>query len=210
MTAQGTVKLAGATFGVTELALASGKLVDLNGEANSLVLDADGNTHISAPTDNQIDIAVNGADDFVIVANILRALSGSVVETNTVNETTAGSGVTIDGALIKDARTDAGRVVQALTTSGAITINSGLVTLAHNTVVIAATLDAPVAGDELYIVDASASGTAAHTVTLSGGVTWDGTNTIATLNAPGEALHVIAISATRWFIVDNIGSVALS
>ena len=36
----------------------------LNYLANSLVLDADGNTHISAPTDNQIDISVNGADDF--------------------------------------------------------------------------------------------------------------------------------------------------
>ena len=99
---------------------------------------------------------------------------------------------------------------QELTASGAITRNNGLVLLNHATVIIAATLDAPAVGDELFIIDNAASGTAAHTVTVPAGVTWDGTNTIATLNAPDEALHVVAISATRWFILENIGSVALS
>lgn len=132
------------------------------------------------------------------------------VAADTIAELTAGAGVTIDGANIKDGRSDAGRAVQELTASGAITINSGLVKLNHATVAVAATLDAPVAGDDLLIVDSSASGTAAHTVTLPAGVTWDGTNNTATLNAPGEALYVVALTATRWFIVLNIGSVALS
>jgi hypothetical protein len=100
--------------------------------------------------------------------------------------------------------------VQTLTATGAITITSGLVLLNHASTIIAATLAAPVAGNELYIVDSSASGTAAHTVTLPSGVTFDGTNNTATLNAPGEALHLIALSATRWFILENIGAVALS
>lgn len=99
---------------------------------------------------------------------------------------------------------------QTLAASGAITINSGLAMLAHATIVIEATLDAPAAGDELYIVDTSATGTAAHTVTVPAGVTWDGSHTIATFNAPGEALHVIALSATRWLILENIGEVVLS
>lgn len=99
---------------------------------------------------------------------------------------------------------------QTLTVTGAITIDSGIVQLQHASTIIAATLDAPTVGDELYIIDTSASGTAAHTVTLPAGVTWDGTNNTATLNAPNEALHVIAVSATRWFILDNIGAVALS
>lgn len=99
---------------------------------------------------------------------------------------------------------------QELTVSGEIQLDCGLVLLNHNSTIIAATLDAPSVGDELYIVDSSASGTAAHTVTLPSGVTWDGTNRVATLNAPGEALHVIAISTTRWFILENIGSVAFS
>ncbi len=143
-------------------------------------------------------------------ANIFRALSGSVIETNTINETTSASGVTIDGALLKDGRSNLGRQVQELTVSGAISIKSGLVLLNHASVIIAATLAAPVAGDELIIVDNSATGTAAHTVTLPGSVTWDGTTQIATFNALGEALHVVAISATRWYIIDNNGSVALS
>lgn len=99
---------------------------------------------------------------------------------------------------------------QTLAASGAITLNSGLAMLAHATVVIEATLDAPAAGDELYIVDTSATGTAAHTVTVPAGVTWDGSHTIATFDAPGEALHVIALSATRWLILENIGTVVLS
>lgn len=99
---------------------------------------------------------------------------------------------------------------QELTATGAITLDSGMVLLNHASTVIAATLDAPVAGDELYIINSSASGTEAHTVTTAGGVTWDGTNNTATFDAPDEALHVIAISATRWFILNNIDSVGLS
>lgn len=100
--------------------------------------------------------------------------------------------------------------VQSLVATGAITITSGLVTLAHNSTVIAATKAAPVAGDVIYIVNTSASGTAAHTVTLPTGVTWDGTNRVATLDAPGEAIAAIAVSATRFFVFANIGTVAFS
>lgn len=230
---------------VTALLLAGGQVADLNGEADALVLDADGNTTISAPTDNQIDIEINGADDFTFTANTFTALSGSTIATNTIAETTAASGVTIDGVLLKDggavfadaatieidtineATAAAGvtidsvllkdgystgfRQPQTLTASGAITVGKhGVVQLNHDTVIIAATLAAPAAGYDLIIVDNSAAGTAAHTVTLPAGVTWDGTNNTATLNAPGEALHVVALSATRWFILENIGSVALS
>jgi hypothetical protein len=100
--------------------------------------------------------------------------------------------------------------VDELTATRAISIKSGVVLLNHISTIIAATLAAPEPGDELFIIDSSASGTAAHTVTLPSGVTWDGTNRIATLNLLGEALHVVAISPTRFFILENIGSVAFS
>lgn len=90
------VKDGGATLGTSGV-------LDLNGEADALTLDADGNTSISAPTGDQIDIEVAGADDFRITANTLTALSGSTIATNTIAETTAASGVTIDGLLVKDA-----------------------------------------------------------------------------------------------------------
>jgi len=135
---------------------------------------------------------------------------GATIEADVIAEATSAAGVTADGVLLKDGRVDAPAGSQILTASGAITINNGVCQLNHATVVIAATLNAPTAGDKLLIVDNSASGTAAHTVTLPAGVTFDGTNNTATLNAPGEALLIQALSATRWFIILNIGSVALS
>lgn len=53
--------------------------VDLNGTANALILDADGDTHISSPNDDQIDIAINGSDDFTITSNSLNVLTGSTI-----------------------------------------------------------------------------------------------------------------------------------
>jgi hypothetical protein len=112
---------------------------------------------------------------------------------------------------LKDGTSNGRRQSQALTATGAITVGRfGVVTLAHATVIIAATLAAPTAGDDLIIVNTSASGTVAHTVTAAAGVTFDGTNNTATLDAPEEALHIVAVSATRWKIMENIGSVALS
>lgn len=85
--------------GSIEMGLQSG-FVDFN--TNELRLDDDGNTSIRADTDNQIDIKINAADDFQFTANTFTALSGSTIATNTIAETTATSGVTIDSLLIKD------------------------------------------------------------------------------------------------------------
>jgi hypothetical protein len=225
--------------------LGSGQVVDLNGEADALVIDADADTTISSPTDDQIDFEIAGADDFRMTANTFTALSGSTIATNTIAETTAASGVTIDGVLVKDGgvtqaaatalATDiisevtaaAGVTVDSvllkdgystgarepltLTATGAITAKKhGLAMLSHATVIIAATLAAPTAGDDLVIVNTSASGTVAHTVKAAAGVTFDGTNNTLTLDAPEEAVHLVALSATRWKIMENIGSVGLS
>jgi hypothetical protein len=48
---------------------------DLDGK--ELILDADGDTSITADTDDQIDIKIAGADDFRFTANTFTALSGS-------------------------------------------------------------------------------------------------------------------------------------
>ena len=50
---------------------------DLNG--NELLLDADGDTSITADTDDQIDIKIAGADDFKFSANAMNVLSGSTL-----------------------------------------------------------------------------------------------------------------------------------
>ena len=50
---------------------------DVNG--SELVLDANGNTSITADTDDQIDIKLSGADDFQFTANSFTALAGSTI-----------------------------------------------------------------------------------------------------------------------------------
>ena len=101
--------------------------------------------------------------------------------------------------------------VQELTESGAVDANSNVIELNHATVVIAATIaDFGVYAGRIVIVkDTSASGTAAHTLTLTGG-TFDGSNNVATLNAPGEQLVVLVGDDGNGTILQNTGSVALS
>jgi len=83
-TASGT----GITFGVSEkttrLVYSDGtNIVDAgfsgasDMEGRELILDADGDTSITADTDDQIDIKIAGADDFQFTANTFTAQSGS-------------------------------------------------------------------------------------------------------------------------------------
>jgi hypothetical protein len=85
-TASGT----GITFGVSEkttkLVYSDGtNIVDagfggaLDIEGRELVLDADGDTTLTADTDDQIDIKIAGADDFQFTANTFTAQSGSSI-----------------------------------------------------------------------------------------------------------------------------------
>lgn len=99
---------------------------------------------------------------------------------------------------------------QALTASGAVTSRIMEVYLNHASVVIAATIADFANHAGLFIVkNTSASGTAAHTLTLTSG-TFDGTNTVATLNAPNEALIVWVDADGNGSIIANVGAVALS
>ena len=50
---------------------------DMNG--GELILDADGDTSITADTDDQIDVKIGGADDFTFSANKFDVLSGSTL-----------------------------------------------------------------------------------------------------------------------------------
>jgi hypothetical protein len=99
-------------------------------------------------------------------------------------------------------------ISQELTASGAIDSNVRNIRLNHASVVIAATFT-PKPG-LVTITDVSATGTAAHTVTLGGGATFNGTNTIATLNALAESLVVFFDNNLAGTVVVNTGSVALS
>lgn len=92
-------------------------------------------------------------------------------------------------------------------TASGVLPNSSFVRLDSATS-LAVTSSTATAG-RLLIVTQKDTGTAGHTLTLSG-CTFDGTNTIATFNAPGETLVLFALSSTRYAIILNLGSVALS
>ncbi len=109
--------------------------------------------------------------------------------------------VAVGGAITFDA--------QALTASGAVSSGVQSVELNHASVVIAATMVATEHKGLFVVKDTSATGTAAHTLTLTGG-TFNGTATVATLNARDEMLVVYFDSAGRGQVIANVGAVALS
>lgn len=117
-----TLTINGTAITATSTLLGAGAAVDLNGEALGLIFDADANTSMAGDTDNQIDIAINGADDFKFTANTFTALSGSTIATDTIAETTGAAGVTVDGLLIKDGVALSPTAVGAVAADGAITI----------------------------------------------------------------------------------------
>ena len=120
-----------------------------------------------------------------------------------------GSQVTATAAELNNAA-DVSARVQELTATGAVTAGVQSIELSHPSTIIAATIaDASNHQGLLIVKNTSASGTAAHTLTLTAG-TFNGTNNVATLNAPNEALVVYIDSAGDGTIVENVGSVALS
>lgn len=72
--------------------------------APSLSFENSATTGLYRSAADTIGIAVAGALDFTIAANTFTAVSGSTIATNTIAETTAAAGVTVDGCLIKDGR----------------------------------------------------------------------------------------------------------
>ncbi len=74
-----------------------GCIFDGGGQVDVFVLDADNDTTISAPTDDQIDIEISGADDFTFTANSFEALTGSAIVSPTYDASGA-SAITIGSA----------------------------------------------------------------------------------------------------------------
>jgi hypothetical protein len=135
--------------------------------------------------------------------NIMDGVTATTAEINILDGVTALAGEI-------NAAADVSVRVQELTVSGAVTARRQSVELNHATVAVAATIaDSTSHEGVFHVKNTSASGTAAHTLTLTAG-TFNGTNNVATLNAPDEALIVYFDSAGNGSILANIGSVALS
>lgn len=134
--------------------------------------------------------------------------SGTVVDSD-LDLYQRGVEITATAAEINNAA-DVSAKVQELTATGAVTAGVQSVELNHATVAVEATIADSTNHQGLLVVkNTSASGTAAHTLTLTAG-TFDGTNNVATLNAPNECLVVYIDSAGDGTIVENVGTVGLS
>ncbi len=189
---------------VTSVLVAADEAVDLNGE--KLIIDADQDTYIRqtggpAGTDDSIDVFVAGAADLRVTANTLTALSGSTIATNTIAETTAASGVTVDSVLLKDGVVKS--VPVTVTADGAIAIPPGDTTYFITKAGVAAmTLAAPTAtthdGIRLTFISTTAQ---MHTLDMASSGINAGSADIGTFGgAIGDGVTIVAYQA-HWYEV---------
>ena len=115
-----TAPASGASIFIVEISGAVGGPLDSDLNGTELILDADGDTSITADTDDQIDIKIAGADDFRFTANNFEILSGSTI---TNSGTASGFGtVAWQSVITSNTTMVAGRGYFVNTTSGAITM----------------------------------------------------------------------------------------
>tara|TARA_B100000519_G_C14153840_1_gene395870 strand:- start:158 stop:658 length:501 start_codon:yes stop_codon:yes gene_type:complete len=141
-------------------------------------------------------------DNWDLTEDQVKARAQKLSEVSATNVTAAELDKAADASVIAPAQ---------YTATAAVASTVRRIELAHNStpILITGPSGVALAGQIMCIVNTSASGTAAHLVTLSAG-TFDGTNNRATLNAPGEALVVFFDSAGAGMVVLNTGSVGLS
>ena len=139
------------------MALTKAQLIDLN--ANEMIIDLDGDTSITADTDDQIDIKIAGADDFRFTANTFTALSGSTIAAQALTATTIA--VSNDGTIGSTGDADA----IAISSSGVVTFSQSPVFPDGSLAVVDLDIDgatdigANLADADLFIVDDGAGGT---------------------------------------------------
>ena len=74
-----TAPASGASIFIVEISGAVGGPLDADLNGTELILDADGDTSITADTDDQIDFKIAGADDLKMTANAINVLSGTTL-----------------------------------------------------------------------------------------------------------------------------------
>ena len=145
------------------MALTKAQLIDLN--ANEMIIDLDGDTSITADTDDQIDIKIAGADDFRFTANTFTALSGSTIAaqalTATTITTTGAIAIPNDGNIGSAGDADA----IAISSSGVVTFSQSPVFPDGSLAVVDLDIDgatdigADLTTSDLIVVDDGAGGT---------------------------------------------------
>lgn len=190
----------------------AGDASDFNGQI--IYLDADADTYFELATDDTINVYVNGALDFVITANTLTAASGSVIATNTISETTATSGVTVDGLVIKDNRIEynaTGYFGVTKTADATLTVDETGFIFGNKATALVLTLPATVVGYSYFVVNINGGGTIALSPNASdyvggGGLTKTDNKDLIIPAVKGAYAHIIADGANGWYIAQASGT----
>ena len=130
-------------------------------------------------------------------------VTASAAELNTMD------GITATAAELNKVADLSGNTLE-LTASDAIPAGVQHIELNHATVAVAATIANFADHHGLFTIkDTSASGTAAHTVTLTLG-SFDGTHDTATFNAPEDFVMIYVDATGSGTIATNVGTVIFS
>jgi hypothetical protein len=192
------------------MALTKAQLIDLN--ANEMIIDLDGDTSITADTDDQIDIKIAGADDFRFTANTFTALSGSTIAaqalTATSITTTGAIAIPNDGNIGSAGDADA----IAISSSGVVTFSQspvfpdGSINVADIDLDGATDIGAALADADLFLIDDGAGGTM-RKATASRVKTYMGASagafSVENLDIDGSTDIGEALVDADLFIVDN-------
>ena len=201
-TASGTGITFGASDKGTRLVFANGTNIvdaggsvgahDLNGEA--LTLDADADTTITADTDDQIDIAIAGADDFRFTANTFTALSGSSVVIPDGGLTLGSTAVTSTAAELNilDGVTSTAAELNILdgvtSTAAELNILDGVTSTAAELNLVDGITAGTVSASKAVIVDSNKDLTGLRNLTISGDLTVSGDDITMGTNTAGNLL----------------------
>jgi len=202
-TASGT----GITFGVSEkttrLVYSDGtNLVDagfggsLDLEGRELVLDADGDTTITADTDDQIDIKIAGADDFQFTANTFTAQSGSSIVVPDGGLTFGSTAITSTAAELNilDGVTSTAAELNILdgvtSTTAELNVLDGITAVVGelNALDIGSTAVGTAVASKAVILDSNKDYTGIRNLTLTGDLTVGGDDITMGTNTAGNIL----------------------
>ena len=189
-----TAPASGASIFIVEISGAVGGPLDSDLNGNELILDADGDTSITADTDDQIDIKIAGADDFKFSANAMNVLSGSTLTidsgaTITNSGTASGFGGISWQTVVTGATTMvAGRGYFVNTTSGAITM-----TLPSSASI----------GDTVAIIDYAATADTNNITIGRNSHKIQGDASDLTVSTERAAFRLVYVDATQGWLLDH-------
>mgnify|MGYP003132228514 CR=1 FL=1 len=118
-----TAPASGASIFITEISGAVGAPMNRDINGDELILDADGDTSITADTDDQIDFRIAGADDLRMTANAINVLSGTTLTIDSGATITNSGTANGFGALAGIDDQSSSNDDQLTIADGAVTIN---------------------------------------------------------------------------------------